>query len=162
MPHSKFEISETLGKLNDLSSGGYALGFHIEFTTPKFVFQTYPKEWLDHYSSNGLLMQDPMVAWAFQNTGSLRWSDLDDPAGFMDVAAKYGMKYGVVIAVTSDGSRSLGGFSHTDREFTDAEIAELEAGVLAIHNDTADTAQLAAQTVDHLKKMSIMVTHPGS
>ena len=162
MPAKQFEISETLGKLNSMSSGGYALGFHIEYTTPKFVFQTYPKAWLDYYSSNGLLMQDPMVAWGFQNTGFLRWSDLVDPAGIMELAATYGMKYGVVIAAESDGSRSIGGFSNTDRDFTDEEISQMQADVQMIHDNTADTAQLDAQTVEHLKKMSIMVTHPGS
>lgn len=162
MSFAQFEISETLGKLHRLAPAGYALGFHLEYTTPKFVFQTYPKAWLDYYSSNGLIMIDPMVAWAFENTGTQRWSDLDDSSGVLKMAADHGMKYGVVIVTASDDSRSIGGFARLDREFTDAEIAELQADVIAIHDDTADTAKLDATTVEHLKKMSIMVTHPGS
>jgi LuxR family transcriptional regulator len=162
MNATQFEISETLGRLNSLAPGGYALGFHIEFMAPKFVFQTYPKSWLDHYSSNGLIMVDPMVAWGFEHTGTQRWSGLDDSSGVMKMAADHGMKYGVVIATVSGDSRSLGGFSHTEREFTDSEIEDLQSGVVAIHNNTADTAKLDADTVEHLKKMSIMVTHPGS
>ena len=63
MTTAQFEISETLDQLNQLAPTGYALGIHIEYTTPKFMFQTYPKAWLDYYSSNGLVMSDPMVAW---------------------------------------------------------------------------------------------------
>lgn len=162
MSSTQFEISETLGALNNLAPAGYALGFHVEYTTPKFVFQTYPKAWLDYYSSNGLIMMDPMVAWGFENAGSQRWSGLEDPAGVMKMAADHGMKYGVVIAVVSDDSRSIGGFAHPDREFTDEEVEQLLAGVVLIHDNTADTASLNPETVEHLKKMSIMVTHPGS
>lgn len=162
MRSTRNEISETLGRLNELAPAGYALGFHIGYTTPKFLFQSYPKAWLDHYSSNGLLMVDPMVAWGFGNEGTERWSALDDNAGTMKLAGDFGMKYGVVVACVSDDSRSLGGFSHPEREFTDAEITQLYDGFDAIHSMTADTAQLDPETVAQLKKMSIMVTHPGS
>ena len=162
MNATQFEISETLGRLNSLAPAGYALGFQLEFMAPRFVFQTYPKSWLDYYSSNGLVMVDPMVAWGFEHTGTQRWSNLEDSSGVMKKAAEHGMKYGVVIATVSGDSRSLGGFAHTDREFTDEEIADLQSGVVALHNYTADTAHLDEETVEHLKKMSIMVTHPGS
>ncbi|MGJ8587992.1 MAG: autoinducer binding domain-containing protein [Yoonia sp.] len=162
MRSTQQEISETLGKLNELAPAGYALGFHIAYTTPKFVFQSYPKAWLDHYSSNGLIMVDPMVAWGFGNEGTLRWSGLDDAAGVLALAGEHGMKFGVVVSCVSDESRSLGGFSHPDREFTDDEIEQLHDCFVAIHDLTADTAQLDPKTVEQLKKMSIMVTHPGS
>ena len=35
------EISELLGKLGEYAPEGYALGFHVQFTTTKFLFQTY-------------------------------------------------------------------------------------------------------------------------
>lgn len=162
MSATQFKISETLGELNKLAPTGYALGIHIEYTTPKFMFQTYPKAWLDYYSSNGLIMSDPMVAWAFQEVGSRRWSDLDDPAGVMEKAAEYGMTYGVVVSAASEDSRTICGFANADREFSDDEIAAIEQSVRSIHDNTADTAQLDAETVEQLKKMSIMVTHPGS
>ena len=162
MASKQFEISETLGQLNKLAPTGYALGIHIEYTTPKFMFQTYPKDWLDYYSSNGLVMSDPMVAWAFQEVGVQRWSDLDDPQGVMDKAAEYGMIYGVVVSVASDDSRTICGFANADREFTDEEISEIQMHVVSIHDNTADTAQLDPETVEQLKKMSVMVTHPGS
>ncbi len=162
MSARQFKISETLGELNKLAPTGYALGIHIEYTTPKFMFQTYPKAWLDYYSSNGLVMSDPMVAWAFQEVGSKRWSDLDDPAGVMEKAAEHGMTYGVVVSAASEDSRTICGFAKAESEFTDEEIAAIEEHVRSIHDNTADTAQLDHDTVEQLKKMSIMVTHPGS
>ena len=162
MTSTQFEISEALGELNKLAPTGYALGIHIEYTKPKFMFQTYPKAWLDYYSRNGLIMSDPMVAWAFQELGSMRWSQLDDPNGVFAKAAEYGMTFGVVISAESDDSRTICGFANAGRDFTDEEIAQIEALVLSIHQNTSDTAQLDADTVDQLKKMSIMVTHPGS
>lgn len=155
-------VSETLGALHQIAPAGYALGVHVEYTTPKFVFQTYPKAWLDYYSSNGLIMRDPMVAWGFENTGFARWSTLDDAAGVLKLAGEYGMTFGAVTAVTSEDSRSIGGFAHPDREFTEDEMQTLLNGVQALHDATADAAELDEDTIQHLKKMSVMVTHPGS
>lgn len=162
MTATQFEISEVLGHLNKLAPTGYALGIHIQYTTPKFMFQTYPKTWLDYYSRNGLVMSDPMVAWAFEKVGAKRWSDLDDPAGVMEKAAEYGMTYGLVVSLASEDSRTICGFANADREFSDEEIAQIRAKVECIHNNTADTAKLDDNTVEQLKKMSIMVTHPSA
>ncbi|WP_242649751.1 autoinducer binding domain-containing protein [Yoonia litorea] len=129
---------------------------------PKFVFQTYPKAWLDHYSSNGLLMVDPMVAWGFSNEGTERWSNLDDSSGVMKLASEYGMKFGAVVAVNTNGSRSLGGLARSDRELTDEEIELIFKDMKLIHDATADTSELNEATLAHLKKMAVMVTHPGS
>ncbi|WP_435703121.1 autoinducer binding domain-containing protein [Yoonia sp.] len=162
MSAPELDLSRVLGEFKDRSESGYAMGLHIDFTTPAYFFQSYPREWLEHYSKAGLLMNDPTVAWCFENSGSCRWSDLDDPAGVLEQAAEYGMRYGVVYATTSGGSHSMSGFARSDREFTDEEIAELVDLFEKMHVATQDQAALSPQTVAQLKKMSIMVTHPGS
>lgn len=162
MPETQVRVSEVLGELKDLAPAGYALGFHIQFTTTKFLFQTYRKEWLDFYSQQGLVMADPIVAWCFENTGKLRWSDLNDPEGVLDQAANYGLRYGIVCATDVGGTRSMGGFSRSDREFTDAEMDQVFESFEKLHVATADQASLTDDTVQQLKKMSVMVTHPGS
>ena len=162
MSKTQFEITEVLEQLGNLAPAGYALGFHIAYTTPKFMFQSYPKAWLDYYSQNGLVMSDPMVAWGFENTGACRWSDLDDPAGVMKKAAEFGMPYGIVCTLKTDDSLSICGFARADREFSDTEIADILAKVDYLHKCTAEKAQLSAETVQELKNMSILVTHPGS
>ncbi|MBS8271576.1 transcriptional regulator, partial [Halomonas litopenaei] len=102
----------------------------------------------------------PMVAWAFDTEGATRWSALDDPAGVMTKAAEHGLRYGIVVSIVSDDSRTICGFANGEREFSDEEIASIQGLVTKIHDNTADTAQLDPKTVEQLKKMSIMVTHP--
>ncbi len=162
MASQDMDLSVVLGEFKERSSSGYAMGLHINFTTPAYFFQSYPREWLDHYSKSGLLVNDPTVSWCFQNSGVCRWSDMDDPAGILEQAAEYGMRYGIVYATTTGGSHSMCGFARPDREFNDAEIKELVDLFEAMHLATKDQAALPPETVSQLKKMSIMVTHPGS
>lgn len=168
MSATQFEISEILGQLRDMSPAGYALGFQIKYTTPKFMFQTYPKSWLDHYSKSGLLMQDPTVGWGFENTGVIRWEALkdNDPAGVIQQAAEYGAKFGITCAQESpgaaDGVRSIGSFSRGDHGFSDADLTEIMQLFDKLHEFTAEHAQLPEETVKQLKNMSILVTHPSA
>ncbi len=162
MSRTQTEISQVLGNLNKLAPAGYALGLHIQYTTPKFMFQTYPKDWLDYYSQNGLIMSDPMVAWGFEHAGFCRWSDLDDSAGVMKQAGEHGMKFGAVYATDAGDSRSIGGFARNDREFDDAELEKMKVIVDDLHDSMADQAKLTPDTIQQLKNMSVMVTHPGS
>ncbi|MBR2655020.1 autoinducer binding domain-containing protein [Yoonia sp.] len=162
MPNTDLELSSILGEFKDRAAAGYALGLHINFTTPAYFFQSYPRGWLDHYSNSGLLVNDPTVSWCFENTGFCRWSDLDDPAGILTQAAGYGMKYGIVYATNAGDTHSMSGFARSDREYNDDEIAEIVSRFDKLHAATSSQASLSTSTVEQLKKMSIMVTHPGS
>ncbi len=159
---AEFDLPRALGAFKDRAASGYAMGLHIEFTTPSYFFQSYPRPWVEHYQKAGLLMNDPTVSWCFENTGVCRWSDLDDPAGVLAKAADYGMRYGIVIATTTGGSHSMSGFARPDREFTQQEIDDLVDRFAAMHEATLNQAALAPDTLEQLKKMSLIVTHPGS
>jgi LuxR family transcriptional regulator, quorum-sensing system regulator SdiA len=162
MATSHLDLSTILGEFKDRAVSGYAMGLHINFTTPAYFFQSYPRPWLEHYSQAGLLLSDPTVSWCFENTGVCRWSDMDDPAGVLTQAAEFGMKYGISYTTSNGGSQSMAGFARPDREYTDAEIAELVCRFDALHDATRDQASLPPAIVAQLKKMSIIVTHPGS
>ena len=162
MPHTQLEISKILDELHQLAPQGYAVALHLQYTTSKFLFQTYQRDWLDYYSQNGLVMSDPTVLWSFENTGATRWSDLDDPSGVLTKAAQHGCKFGVSMATEIGDSRSMAGFARSDREFTDDEIKQMSESFEQLHVGTADRAQLEPETIQELKKMSILVTHPGS
>lgn len=162
MSSAKLNLSTRLGEFKNRALSGYAMGLHINFTTPTYFFQSYPRAWLDYYSKSGFLVNDPTVSWCFENTGVCRWSDMDDPAGVLTHAAEYGMKYGIVYATTTGGSHSMSGFARPDREYTDEEIAELVDRFEDLHMATRDQKALAPETIAQLKKMSILVTHPGS
>ncbi|MEY1555132.1 autoinducer binding domain-containing protein [Yoonia sp. R2331] len=156
-------ISQTLSALKEKAPVGYALAFHIRFTTPTFLFQSYPKAWTDYYSQNGLVMSDPTVAWGFENLGTKRWSELaeNDPADVMGKAAEHGLAYGVTIAVEADESRSLSSFARGDREFDAVETAALEADVRRLHEMTAQISALSPDLAQELRKMSVIVAAGG-
>ena len=156
-------VNQRLKEMQELAPTGFALGFHVVFTTPVFMFQTYPKAWLDEYAARGFLMQDPIVHWGFENVGKIRWSELadKDSAGVLEASAGHGIRYGITCAVESQGSRSFGGFSRGDREFTDQEADDLFEGFEDIHNTTAQSKAIDQTSVDALKKMSIVYTNTG-
>ncbi len=156
------KIKSILGDLQTTANAGYALAFHLQYTTPTYLFQTYASEWLDYYGQNSLLMRDPTILWGFENNGHIRWSELKaaDSAGVLDKAAEFGMNYGASTAVEVEGKRSLGGFSRSDREFTDAELTDLVAAVEQLHNLLDEVENLSPETAAELRKMSVLVTHP--
>ncbi|HSG37078.1 MAG TPA: autoinducer binding domain-containing protein [Paracoccaceae bacterium] len=146
-----------------LAPTGYAAALHINFTTPDFLFQTYPTVWLAIYSQRGLVMKDPTVLWGFENLGTVRWSDLAslDHDGVMKEATKYGMKYGLTVAVEQDGTRSIASLSRADREFADDELVQAAAMISKLHDLTALTRTLTDETRAILRRKSIQFTHPS-
>ncbi|MFQ1700628.1 autoinducer binding domain-containing protein [Loktanella agnita] len=161
MSDRQVEISKILGKLKELTPAGYVTGLQVNYTTPRFMFHTYSKKWLEYYSQHGFVMSDPTVAWCFENLGSCRWSELNDPDNVLDAAAEHNMRYGAVYSTDSGGSRSMAGFARNDREFTDQEIADMCELVEEMHKLTMKQSEIPPETVQRLKTMSIMVTHPG-
>jgi len=158
---NQVEIRDILADLRDVATGGYALAFHVRFSTPTFLFQTYPKKWLDYYSQNGLVLSDPTVAWGFQNLGAVQWAALknDDPKGVLAKASEFGLNFGMTCAVEVDGSRSIGSFARPDRDFDDAEQAFLVQKIDELHDLTANIKALAPETNKALRLMSVQFTH---
>jgi len=154
------EIQKTLANLKTIAPAGYALAFHIEFTTPTFLFQTYPNAWMKEYSEKGLVMSDPTVHWGFDNEGTTRWSDLApmDNAGVLQLAASHGLNFGLTCSVSEGTSRSFASFSHADREFDDAEAATLLETITTLHQETAKIRTLSPETTAALQKMAVQFT----
>lgn len=154
-------IAHLIGELHEASPAGFAVALHITYATPAFLFQSYPKGWMEEYTSLGLHLQDPNVAWGFSNTGSIRWSELEknDPGGVMERARSHGMAFGVALAVLRDGTRTVAGFARGDREFTDAEIERLGAVLDQLHDETTGSKGLSDGDREALKNMSIRLTH---
>jgi len=157
------EIRSVLSELKQFAPTGYAAALHINFTTPDFLFQTYPADWLAIYSQQGLVMKDPTVLWGFENLGAVRWSDLSelDHDGVMEAATKYGMKFGLTVAVEREGTRSIASMSRGDREFADAELAHAKDMISKLHDLTAGARTLTDETRDVLRRQSIQFTHPS-
>jgi LuxR family transcriptional regulator len=154
-------IAALLHDLDQRSPAGFAIALHIRFTTPTYLFQTYPKRWMDHYSSAGLVVHDPTVHWGLSNVGHIRWTDLEpiDPMGVLEQAKDFGIMNGVAIAVVSSRSRSIASFARADREYDDEEVRELEGGLARLHQATIGLSQLSASDRQALTELSIRLTH---
>ncbi|MEM9437824.1 MAG: autoinducer binding domain-containing protein [Pseudomonadota bacterium] len=150
-------LTHGLAILAELCPAGYATGFHIRFTSPTYLFQTYAPEWNEYYSSQGLVMRDPTVAWMLQNTGAVRWSDLadQDAGGVLAAAKEHGLVYGASVSVMEGDSRSVGGFARADREFTDDELKALSTAMLTIHLATLDDGALSNEDKATIKRLSV-------
>lgn len=154
------QANEILKRLHRNSPAGFAIGMHIQFTTPRYFFQAYQKEWFDTYTTEGYVMNDPIVHWGFTNEGTCRWSALgiDDPLGVLGGAAKFGMKYGLAAAVHHKSSRSIAGFARGDREFSDLEAGSILRDLKALHAETLNMMVLSPEIHDTLRQMSIYLT----
>lgn len=157
---AELKISPRLEELGAICNAGYAIGLHIRFSTPTFFFQTYRREWLEYYSQNGLVLHDPIVRWGFGTTGVIRWDALagEDEQGVLQQAAEHGLRYGIAVALLEHGSRTIAGFAHTDRNFTDSEVGAIRRILSELHEDTVKQEQLPLEERAALKQLSILLS----
>ncbi|WP_282182388.1 helix-turn-helix transcriptional regulator [Aliiroseovarius marinus] len=152
----KTELSESLSQFDKLAPSGYGLGLHIRNATPYMLLRTYDPEWSAKYVDEGYMMVDPLVFWGVQNEGAIRWSEIacPDPHHVLDQAAKYGAKYGVATSIGPITSRSICGFSRSDREYTDDEVRQLLELVTELHNNTQPPESLTQAQREALQLVS--------
>lgn len=157
-------VSPLLSALDTLCPSGYAIALHIRFSTPTFLFQTYDRAWIDVYTRKGLVMQDPTVHWGFVNTGTETWENLkdSDDAGVLEQAAEFGLKYGFVLALENQESRSVASFAREDRNFTDEETNQIFRIMEKLHEVTLNAETLSKAEISALKTLSVTLTHAGS
>lgn len=158
---NRASIAALLHELDERSPSGFAIALHITFTTPRYMFQTYAKRWLDHYNSMGLIRDDPVVRWGMQNVGRTRWVDLEamDELGVMEQAKNFGLMNGAALAFVIAGSRSIGGFARADRDYDEAEMLDLEDLLTQLHHATFGLSELSASDRRALTDLSIKLTH---
>lgn len=154
-------VAALLHDLDQRSPAGCAIGLHIRFTTPRYMFQSYPKRWMDEYAGSGLLVRDPTVRWGMNNVGWVRWCDLEriDPYGILERARRCGIMNGVTVALLTDGSRSIASFARSDREYEDVEIEEIRSIFEDLHRTTASLEALTEEDRLALKELSVRLTH---
>ena len=149
----KLKFDKLLLELGGLAPKGYFVGLHIRFTSPLLTLQTYDQSWTDHYTEHGYVLRDPMTAWGFSTTGSIRWSDhsLMDPFGLFKEAAGFGLNFGATIAWGKISSRTIASVARSDREFADEEIARVQSLVIRLHDMTELSRDLTKAQIAALK-----------
>ena len=151
-------IGELVERLYRAGTAGFAVGLHLTFTTPRYMFQTYPAAWRDHYAREGLLLIDPTVHWGLANTGWTRWSALPVPPqrDILSEATAHGMPYGITVATLARGSRSIASLSRADREYSDGEADGVRGLMDELHDLTFSIHTLPAPVDSLLRRLSIL------
>lgn len=130
-------VAQLLGELATLCDRGFALAVHIRYTRPTLLYQTYARDWGDHYSEKGYMLLDPTVHWGLANVGSIDWEALvgQDTEGVIAAARTYGLINGWTYSVGPATSRSLGSMTRST-PFTDAQRARCCAIIDEVHAQT--------------------------
>ncbi|PZR00718.1 MAG: LuxR family transcriptional regulator [Cereibacter sphaeroides] len=143
-----------------IAPAGHYAALRLGFFSPEEELNSFPSDWVDHYTINGLALHDPLMRWIYSASGAQRWSELllPDPMGVLGSYADFGMPYGAVVCVTADEDRprrTFGYFARADREITQAELRELEATLRAAHFHDAEADQpLTRAQTDALRLLS--------
>ena len=122
-----------------LAPAGYYLALRVGFVFPMEEVNALPASWIEAYTRGGYMVADPVIRWAYGATGTVRWSSIamEDPRGVLIAAQAHGLRFGAAVSVRGEpptAERSFGHFARDDREFTDAEMAQLRAYVAARHH----------------------------
>lgn len=120
-------IETQLERLRELAPPGFVLVFDITWSGPKYTHFEYPQEWRDTYEGKNYFILDPVFYWTMTSKGRKRWSELrlPDPAKIFEKGKKYDLNFGAVFSMRSKRSRSFLTAARSDREFTDAELVEM-------------------------------------
>ena len=139
-----------------LAPAGYYIALGIGFAFPAQEINALPADWVSAYTRRGYMLYDPVLKWLYENTGSIRWSEIAvaDPRGVLAEARSFGLAYGAAICCLDpdkDGRRTFGMFSRSDREFDAAEIARLKQGLTALRQRRMPPRNLTMAELEALR-----------
>jgi LuxR family transcriptional regulator, quorum-sensing system regulator SdiA len=140
--------------LKALGLSGYYIALRVKFAFPASEFNNWPKDWVKHYGDHNLMLDDPLIRWAYSNTEAARWSALgvDDPKGVLKQAAAFGLRYGVAVSIKDQGAaeRSFAFFARKDREFFNEEVQFFTRYLADLHDEHA-APELTKAELDALR-----------
>ncbi len=143
-------------QIKALAPSGHYIALRIGFAFPMQEVNGLPQAWVDHYTAQRFMLDDPVIRWMYTNTGAIRWSqiDLTDQRQIFRQAWAFGLRYGVVVCCfdgNTEGLRSFGSFARADREFEADEIAQLSAYVTQLHHEMAPPSTLTQAELEALR-----------
>lgn len=148
-------LQEMKDRIGQLADAGFYLALRVGFSFPDEELNALPSNWVEFYTSHGLVVHDPALKWVYGNVGATRTCDilLPDPQQVLGRAKVFGLEHGAVVSVvtpTDRGRRSYGLF-YRSRAFSDAELQTLLVMVQGLHSGTSDEPGLTAAEVEALQ-----------
>lgn len=139
-----------------ISPAGFYVALRVGFSFPEVEMNQLPSNWVEFYTTNGLVVHDPVMKWVYGNTGLLRMAEiaLPDPYQIRARAEVFGLTHGAAISVmlpSDRGRRSYGLFFRADRDFADQELAVLHGLVRQLHTGGNDEPNLTAAEIEALQ-----------
>lgn len=143
-------------QIEQISPAGFYIALRVGFSFPEEELNQLPENWVEFYTTRGLVVHDPVMKWVYGNLGATRMSDisLPDPHQIRTMASAFGLRFGAVITVMTPadrGRRTYGMFFRDDRDFADADLQTLHGIVKKLHNGNADEPTLTAAEIEALK-----------
>lgn len=140
----------------ELAPAGYYIALRLGFAFPQAELNALPADWIDHYTRNRFMLDDPVIRWVYDRTGWVRWSEIaaEDSRGIFASARDFGLCYGVAVCVTDDDGaahRSFGSFARSDREYDEDEVARLTDALVALLQDRAPPTTLTEAEIEALR-----------
>lgn len=122
------DFAAEITRLHEIAPAGFFLGFGVTFQGPEHLYNAFPPGWPQVYQKRQYYIADPALIWTFTNEGRTRWSDLrmPDVRGVLRRAAAHGLVYGATFSRLAHGRRSFLSMGRSDRELSDAELAEID------------------------------------
>ena len=154
--HDKKSLQANFDALSQIAPVGFSAGLHIRFASPLIYVRTYDEAWTKIYDENAYALRDPLVFWGLGVKGHTRWSaiKLPDPFNILGQARSHGLAFGAVISCGPITSRSIVGMAHSEREFTDEEIAEAVKIVHNLHLAAEPPTELTPAQVEALRLLA--------
>ena len=151
------ELAALIKKLAEQCDTGFALAVHIRYTRPSLFYETYKKDWSEHYSKNGYMLFDPTVRWGLENSGMINWNDLRavDEVGVIAKSEEFGLANGVTYSTGTPDSRTMAGFTRSGPPFDSKELAQLSAIVDEIHQLTNGIETFGEAELNALRRLDL-------
>lgn len=151
----------TINSIKDCDFSAFGVEFHyvalrVGFGFPSEESISYPKDWVNEYTTDGLMMADPVLKWMYANIGTCRWSGIaiPDVHGVLNRASNHGLKFGVAISYIDEKNpapRSLGSFARSDREFNGDEMIALSQMLQELHSSKEPPSNLTGAELEALR-----------
>ena len=137
--------------IENIANRGYVIVINLVNLSPQYYRSTFSQKWQNQYVSNRYALVDPVLYWAAWNEGSTRWSEIRMARALalgdlvLKRATAFGLNYGVIFSHNTPGpghKKCIFSAARYDREFTVAEISQLETGFYDIVDAVSRTHTL--------------------
>lgn len=139
------DLSTSRDIFEKIAPAGFYVALRVGYSFPEEELNRLDPDWIKLYTHHGLVMLDPAMRWVYNNTGSMRWSEMNipDPAGVVAMARDAGLTWGATLAFCRPqdaGRRSYAMLFRRDRDFEDAELQIGYDVLRSLHVNACETA----------------------